>query len=90
MQTLSGMTDQPSGRDTIMKRDEVAEEAGRERTGGLGERGGADTAGGATAGNDEGAMEEPGREERQGLGDVGRYADAESEGAGGADVGERD
>ncbi len=88
MQHPGRMTDQPTGRDTIMGRDEVADEAGREHTGGLGERGGADTAGGAIAGSDENATEEPSREERQGLGDVGRHA--ESEGDQPADVGERD
>lgn len=40
------MSDQPMGRKTIMHRDRTAEEAGREHTGGLGERDGAQSTGG--------------------------------------------
>lgn len=81
-----------------MDRDIVADEAGREHTGGLGERGGAGTTGGATTepeitpgggdDEDEPSMYEPSLEERQGLGDVGRYAQTDT--ADPADVGERE
>lgn len=82
-----------------MDRDLVADEAGREHTGGLGEREGAETSGGAAAGleptrpapeadADEPAMYEPSREERQGLGDVGGLGESATGGA--PDVGERE
>lgn len=83
----------------MMDRDAVADEAGREHTGGLGEREGAGSTGGAPTDaeaeaprggdpDEDPAMYEPTREERQGLGDVGRHAQSTSGDA--ADVGERE